>query len=104
MRVDEGSSVNISCNSSGVPTPTVSWEMNDQLLPLVPIEMAIAPQPRLSVDILLDVMLGSILSTVEIVGARYPANDGVYICIGTNDEQTMNVSIATVQVQVVGKC
>ena len=77
--------------------------MNDQQLPLVPIETTIAPQPRLNVDILLDVMLGSILSTVEIVGAHYPANDGVYMCVGTNDGQ-MNVSIASVQVQVVGEC
>ena len=87
-----------------MPTPTISWEMSNQSVALSPTEMLIDPQPRLSQDILLDVMLGSILSTIQIIDAQYPANNGVYMCVGTNDDQMMNFSIASVQVQVVGKC
>ena len=96
MSVDEGSSVNISCNSSGVPTPSVTWEKNNQPLALVPTERVI--DPELNNDTLHYVVLGSILSSIEVVDAQYPGDNGVYTCIGRNTY----MSSGSVQVQVVG--
>ena len=100
VSVDEGSSVNISCNSSGLPTPSVTWERNNQPLMLVPTERVVDQVPRLSNNILFDIMLGSILSSIEVVDAQYPGDDGVYTCIGTNDNA--NGSSSNIHVQVVG--
>ena len=100
VSVDEGSSVNISCNSSGVPTPSVTWERNNQPLMLVPTERVVDQVPQLSNNILFDIMLGSILSSIEVVDAQYLGDDGVYTCIGTNDYA--NGSSSEIHVQVVG--
>ena len=100
MRVEEGGSVNISCSSTGLPTPTISWKLNNQSVALTPTETLIDPKPRLSQHIVLDVMLGSILSTIEIIDAQYPDDDGVYTCTGTNN--AMNVSTFSIQLQVLG--
>ncbi len=46
----------------------------------------------------IDVVLGRVTSTLHIVNAQYPANDGVYTCIGSNNFNSTNASV-TVQVQ-----
>ena len=100
VSVDEGSSVNITCNSVGIPAPTITWWMNDQLVPLTPIESITDPTERGFSSFLQDIMLGSINSTIEIVDAQYPENNGTYICIGTNEINSSSDS--SISVQVVG--
>ena len=100
VSVDEGSSVNITCNSVGIPAPTITWWMNDQLVPLTPIESIMDPADRGYESFLQDIMLGSVNSTIEIVDAQYPANNGTYICIGTNEMNSSSNS--NISVQVVG--
>ncbi len=46
-----------------------------------------------------DVTLGRVISTLHIVNAQYPANDGVYTCTGSNSQLN---STAHVIVQVTG--
>ena len=47
---------------------------------------------------------GNIESTLHIMNARYPDNDGVYTCIGTNaDDLDVASSSAFITVQVHGK-
>ena len=50
-----------------------------------------------------DITTGSITSSIEIINATYPENDGVYTCIGSNDNQMVNTSEATITLQVVGR-
>ncbi len=44
------------------------------------------------------VTLGRVISTLHIVNAQYPANDGVYTCTGSNNFNSTNASV-TIQVQ-----
>ena len=93
VSVEEGRSVNISCNSTGIPTPTIVWQMNNQPVPFRPIEDVMEPLDRGFESFLQDIMLGSINSTIEIVNATYPDNNGTYICSGTNEVTSSNSSV-----------
>ena len=96
--VDEGKSISISCNSTGNPTPTIVWELDGEPFLYTPTEITVQPQAPTQ-GFLQDVMLGSINSTVRVVNASYPDDEGFYTCVGTNDEEYSNISIF---VQVLG--
>lgn len=110
VTVLEGGSINISCTSSGAPTPTITWLLDgqSQSFSLSEIESGarVTEIPRQNPEIEpleFDVTLGSITSNLRIVNATYPADDGNYTCIGTNDEEMVTVSSAAITVQVHGK-
>ena len=96
--VDEGRSINISCNSTGSPTPTIVWEMDGEPFLYPPTEISVEPQVP-ERGFLQDVMLGNINSTVQVINASYPDDEGYYTCVGTNDEEYSNF---TIYVQVLG--
>lgn len=84
----EGESVNISCTSTGLPVPTISWMLNNQTTPFN------------KIDTLNDIY--EIMSTLHIVRAQYPAHNGIYECIGTsthNEVSSTDSIMITVQVQ-----
>lgn len=99
VSVEEGRSVNISCNSVGIPTPTIVWQMNNQTVPFRPTEDTMEPLDRGFESFLQDVMLGRINSTIVIDNARYPNNNGTYICNGTNE---VDSSYSSINVLVIG--
>lgn len=110
VSVTEGNAVTISCTSSGAPTPTITWLLNGQSQSFTLSEtqsdaqVVILPRANPDVDPLeFDITPGSITSNLRIVDARYPADDGDYTCVGTNDAQMMNVSSVVITVQVHGK-
>ena len=91
--------MDISCTSTGVPVPTISWILNNQITPF--------NQTDISQDLELDIdgtllTEGNVVSTLHIERAQYPAHDGVYECTGINSHagvpSTSTVMI-TVQVQ-----
>ena len=104
-----GGSVTISCTSSGAPTPTITWLLDDQSQSFTLSEIQSGAQvmqiDRNNPDdpLEFDITPGSITSNLRIVDAMYPADDGDYTCVGTNDEQMINVSSAVITVQVHGK-
>lgn len=51
----------------------------------------------------LNVISSTITSDLLVVNAQYPNHDGVYTCIGFNDISMINISSATINVQVIGK-
>ena len=107
VTVLEGESVIISCTSVGAPVPSLTWFFEGEVAPFTPMEMIN------SEDIVLvrsdpngpfvPESLSNIVSSLRIVNAQYPANDGIYTCSGTNDGQGENVSNATIAVQVIGR-
>ena len=108
ISVVEGYSVTISCTSSGAPTPTITWLLDGQSQSFILSEFQSGAQvmqrPRGPGDPLeFDITLGSITSSLRIINATYPDDDGDYTCMGTNDEQMVNVSSAVITVQVHGK-
>ena len=52
-----------------------------------------------SSNFIVDISLGSTTSQLLVVNAQYPDHDGVYTCIGSNQE---NSSSALISIQVVG--
>ena len=110
VSVVEENSITISCTSSGAPTPTITWLLDGQPSSITPSEtqsdasVVQLPRPNPDVDPLeFDITPGSIMSSLGIVDARYPTDDGDYTCVGTNDEQMINVSSVVITVQVHGK-
>ena len=101
LSVDEGKSINISCTSVGIPTPTIVWELNNEPTQYTPTEAIMEPQIPTS-GFLQDIMLGRINSTIEVVNAQYPRDEGDYTCVGTNDEDMINYSNFSIFLQVLG--
>ena len=87
------------------------WEFNSQLVQIAPTE-SITPSVATLVrsdpnddnsPFVPNIITGSITSSIEIINASYPENDGVYTCIGSNDNQMVNTSEDTITLQVVGR-
>ena len=107
----EGSSVTISCISTGAPTPSVSWELDGQPVPFQSTEareqsivtLVLSDPGNPSSPFVPNIILGRVTSNLLVVNAQYPDHDGVYTCIGSNDDSMINISSAMINVQVIGK-
>ena len=103
----EGGSADISCISVGAPAPSITWELDNQIVSFEQTDTVTQFEATLTGTEVgqrgTDVTPGNIISDLHIVSARYPAHDGVYTCIGTNsDDLNVASSSATVAVQVRG--
>ena len=102
----EGGSIDISCRSVGAPAPSITWELDNQIVSFEQTDTVTQFEATLTGTIGqrgTDVTPGNIVSGLHIVSARYPDHDGVYTCIGTNsDDLSVASSSATVAVQVQG--
>ena len=75
----EGSSVDISCTSTGVPVPSIIWTVNNQ-------------QGTLREDIF-QINQGVAFSSLVIVNVQYSAdNNAIYTCTGSNTHGKDSVS------------
>ena len=106
--LSEGDRMNISCSSAGVPIPTITWTLWDQPTSLeqidVQTDIVILLVRDVNDDRVADNTPGSQESTLQIVNAQYPAQDGVYHCTGSNSHAGQNFSQSvTITVQVQGK-
>ena len=101
----EGGSLRLSCTSIGGPTPVIIWKMNGQPAQFNTTVIIIMPQVRFvrapGGGLLPDVTLGNITSETLIMNAQYPAENGTYTCIGSNNNFKRNES-AQIYVQVLG--
>ena len=104
VTVSEGGSVNISCTSTGVPAPTITWRLNNQTVPFNQTDMTTSADIKINVNFAVDAIInGSVVSTLHIVNAQYPSHDGVYECIGDNSNGgSAPPGIANITVQVQG--
>ena len=102
VTVSEGGSVDISCISTGVPVPTITWRLNNQATPFNQTDMTTTADIRVNINFGVDTIInGSVVSTLHIVNAQYPGHDGVYECIGDNSNGgSAPPSIANISVQV----
>ena len=85
----------------------MTWELDGETTPFMQFDTTEDTQARIvrnAMDnIVPDITVGSISSDLTIVNAQYPDHDGVYNCIGSNDEQMMNTSTSSITVVVVSK-
>ena len=105
--IQEGGSVTISCTSTGAPVPSISWELNGQPVPFQSVNIRTEGHVSLrrnqnahgSNSFVPDITLGTTTSNLLIENAQYPDHNGVYACIGSNQE---NSSRALISIQVTG--
>ena len=104
VTVSEGGSVDISCTSTGVPAPTITWRLNNQAVPFRQTDLTTPADIRVNNNYGVDTIInGSVVSTLHIVNAQYPAHDGVYECIGDNSNGgSAPPGIANITLQVQG--
>lgn len=89
--VTEGTSVNISCTSFGVPVPTISWTLNGH-------NTTIKPTDEITDLNLRDdgkVIPGYVVSTLLITDAQYLTDEGEYVCTGSNADVAMTSTMIT---------
>ena len=103
----EGGSADISCRSVGAPAPSITWELDNQIVSFEQTDTVTQFEATLTGFIGgqrdVDVTPGNIISDLHIVSARYPDHDGLYTCVGTNsNDLTVATSSATVTVEVQG--
>ncbi len=99
VSVLEGGSIDISCNSTGGPIPSITWTINNQNTNFSQSDDATNPVITTTTT-----TTGYTVSTLHIVNAQYPAHNGVYTCTGTNTiSGTQQTSSASITVQVQGK-
>ena len=98
----EGGNINISCTSTGVPIPNITWTFNNQLTSYLQSDIYTNYSVNYNtVDYGLAVFPGSVVSTLHIVNAQYPADGGVYVCTGSNEDGV--TSSATITLKFLGK-
>ena len=98
----EGESVDISCASTGVPTPSITWSFNGTAAPFNQTDTVVDFKATILAANDLTVDPGTITSELHIVSASYPDHDGEYTCVGVNSEDavfTSSSAFITVQVQ-----
>ena len=104
VRVMEGGSVNISCTSTGVPTPTISWTLNNMAAPFNHTDSSTefrAYSPSSQVAVITE---GSVVSTLQLESPQYPAHEGVYVCEGSNTHAgSTSTSSVSISVLVLGR-
>ncbi len=107
VTVVEGGDVNISCTSTGVPVPTITWTLNNQTTPFsqtdVSTDFSITIERDSSNYLVPVITSGNLVSTLHIVNAQYPSHDGVYECTGNSDTGRTSFHTITLTVQVPGK-
>ena len=105
LSVLEGGSLRLSCTSIGAPTPAIVWEMDGRPAPFNATEVITIPKAQVvrtsGGSLAPNVTLGNITSDILIINAQYPAENGSYTCIGSNDDFERNNS-AQIHVQVLG--
>ena len=104
----EGGSADISCRSVGAPAPSITWELDNQIVSFEQTDTVTQFEATLTGTVGgqrdVDVTPGNIISDLHIVSVRYPDHDGLYTCVGTNsDDFNVASSTATISVQVQGK-
>ena len=105
LSVLEGGPLRLSCTSIGAPTPAIVWKLNGQPAQFNTTEVITMPQVQFvgapGGGLMPDVTLGNVTSETLIVNAQYPAENGTYTCIGSNNNFKRNES-AQIYVQVLG--
>ena len=109
VTVVEGESVNISCISTGIPIPIITWKFNNLITSFSQTDVSTDFSVRLirQGGILVPEMTsGNIVSTLHIDNTQYPAHNRTYECIGTDPDNPDNTSVsstAMITVQVEGE-
>ena len=100
----EGENLDISCISTGTPAPIVTWTLNNQLTSFTQTDTYTNHSvTRSGASQAVVVTQGNVVSTLHIVNVQYPADIGVYVCIGSNTYgDSIASSYASISVNIPG--
>ena len=90
--------------STGAPTPAISWTLDGRPAPFQSVNthregQVLLRRNQSANSFMADFSLGATNSNLLVVNAQYPDHDGVYVCTGSNQE---NSSSALISIQVTG--
>ena len=103
VTVNEGENLDVSCTSTGIPIPTISWTLSDRATRFSQTNSSTNHSTRISSGGDFEVTPGSATSKLHIVNARYPADEGVYVCTGSNSHAGVTLTTsARIRAQVLG--
>ena len=99
--------MNLSCTSTGIPVPAITWTFNNQSTFFNQIDASTDHNVTITGEInnlTTVVVQGSVVSTLHIVNAQHPATAGEYVCTGSNTHSgvTYSTSAAPITIQVLG--
>ena len=96
--IDEGQSVNVSCNSTGIPTPNITWTFNNQTTSFTQTDVYTDINVTITGESAVEVTQGNVVSTLHIVNLQYPSTTGDYVCSGSSNRAGATSSSAIITV------
>ena len=100
MDILEDQSYNLVCNCLGIPTPSINWLFNNHITRFTSTEVSLGHTAASTVSRKFNVDTGNVTSTLHLISVRYPDDQGVYTCRGSN---IAGSSIITFAIRVIGK-
>lgn len=88
---------NISCTSTGVPIPTITWTDGLSTTPFMQSDIITENSIEIDGGGATNFTEGSLVSTLLLVNPIYPDDEGMYVCTGENEYGNTSV-IFTVQI------
>lgn len=100
----EGEDIIISCNSTGIPIPTIAWTVDSEAVTYIQTDITQDFSSAFFEEGRFESYPGEITSYLRITNLQYSAhNDAVYVCTGENIHgEDSSSSTASIRLQVLG--
>ena len=104
VTITEGMSGQVSCMSTGIPVPSITWRIDNQTTSFFQIDTITDVSFEMRRSVTTGIQRGSIVSVLYIENAQYPTHHGIYECTAVNTDNLANFSSsATITVHIQGK-
>ena len=103
VTITEGMSRQVSCMSTGIPVPSITWRINNQTTSFFQMDTITDVSFEMSRNVTTGIQKGSTDSVLYIENAQYPIHHGIYECTAINTDNLVNFSSsATITVHIQG--
>ena len=103
VTITEGMNRQVSCMSTGIPVPSITWRINNQTTSFFQMDTITDVSFEMRRSVTTGIQRGSIVSVLYIENAQYPTHHGIYECTAVNTDNLVNFSSsATITVHIQG--